>query len=70
MEKQNDVFYCYSPLLMHYLKACGLSYMNEGYNAKSMSPYFTFKRCDRLERALNGWEDFKKKQMETIAYAE
>lgn len=65
MEKQND-FYCYSPLLMHYLKACGLSYIREGYNAKSNSPYFMFERCPKLEHALNGWDEFKKKQMEAM----
>lgn len=63
MEKQND-FYCYSPLLMHYLKACGLGYKDNGYNKKSKSPYYTFERCSKLEHALNGWEDFKKRQTE------
>ena len=70
MEKQSDTFYCYSPLLMHYLKACGLSYIREGYNAKSKSPYFMFERCPKLENALNGWEEFKRKQMEMLENAE
>lgn len=66
MEKQKDMFYCYSPLLMHYLKACGISYEREGYNAKSKSPYFVFARGERLEKALSGWEDFKQKHMEEM----
>jgi len=61
----ND-FYCYSLLLMHYLKACNISYECEGFNAKTHSPFFKFTRTKKLDVALNGWEDFKKKHMEEL----
>lgn len=56
-------FYCYSPLLMHYLKACNINYECEGFNEKTHSAFFKFKRNDRLDTALSGWEEFKIKQM-------
>ena len=59
-------FYCYSPLLMHYLKACNISYESEGFNEKTRSPFFKFKRTKRLDIALQGWEKFKAKHMEEL----
>lgn len=59
-------FYCYSPLLMHYLKACNISYECEGFNEKSHSPFFKFKRTKKLDMALSGWEEFKAKHMREL----
>lgn len=64
-------FYCYSPLLMHYLKACNIAYECEGFNEKTHSPFFKFKRDKKLDMALSGWENFKLMQMRNIEnYAE
>lgn len=62
-------FFCYSPLLMHYLKACNLCYEDEGININSKSVYYRFKRTSKLDKALLGWEDFKAKQMEELENA-
>ena len=62
-------FFCYSPLLMHYLKACNIPYVDEGTNAKSNSGYYRFERTERLDKALSGWEEFKSKQMEELEHA-
>lgn len=59
-------FYCYSPLLMHYLKACNLSYECEGFNEKTHSPFFKFKKTAKLDFALSGWEEFKQKQTKEL----
>lgn len=70
MEKQNSIFYCYSPFLMHYLKACGLFYIQEGTHLKSNTPYYMFERCEKLDRALNEWAEFKARHMEAMDHAE
>ena len=57
---EKDIFFCYSLPLMHYLKAIGIDYLYEGFNQNSQYPYFAFSKCERLGRALSGWDVFKK----------
>ena len=56
----DDIFYCYSLPLMHYLKALNIDYEYEGYNQNSRYPYFAFKKSERLGQALSKWDNFKK----------
>ena len=55
-----NIFYCYSLPLMHYLKALNIDYEYEGYNQNSHYPYFAFKKSERLGQALSKWDNFKK----------
>ena len=56
----DEIFYCYSLPLMHYLKALNIDYEYEGYNQNSRYPYFAFKKSERLGQALSKWDNFKK----------
>ena len=56
----DNIFYCYSLPLMHYLKALNIDYEYEGYNQNSRYPYFAFKKSERLGQALSKWDKFKK----------
>jgi hypothetical protein len=56
----DNIFYCYSLPLMHYLKALNIDYEYEGYNQNSRYPYFAFKKSERLGQALSKWDNFKK----------
>ena len=58
--QMEDIFYCYSLPLMHYLKAMNIDYEYEGYNQNSKYPYFAFKKSERLGKALSKWDNFKK----------
>ena len=58
--QMEDIFYCYSLPLMHYLKALNIDYEYEGYNQNSRYPYFAFKKSERLGQALSKWDNFKK----------
>lgn len=62
-------FFCYSPLLMHYLKACNISFIDEGINNNSKSVFYRFERTKKLDKALSGWEEFKAKQMKELENA-
>ena len=59
MQAEKEVFYCYSLPLMHFLKALGIDYLFEGYNKNSQYPYFAFEKCERLDKALSKWTNFK-----------
>ena len=48
---------------MHYLKACGIDYISEGFNPKSRYAYFVFERTEKLKHALEGWDNFKEKHL-------
>lgn len=58
--QMDEIFYCYSLPLMHYLKAMNIDYEYEGYNQNSRYPYFAFKKSERLGKALSKWDNFKK----------
>ena len=59
----DEIFYCYSLPLMHYLKAMSIDYEYEGYNQNSKYPYFAFKKSERLGQALSKWDNFKKSML-------
>jgi hypothetical protein len=57
--RENTSFYCYSAVMMHFLKACGLDYESKGKNQVSGKPYWVFEKGDTLTKALAEWSLFK-----------
>ncbi len=57
--REETLFYCYSAVMMHFLKACGLDYESKGKNQVSGKPYWVFLKGDALTKALAEWSLFK-----------
>lgn len=57
--REETLFYCYSAVMMHFLKACGLDYESKGKNQVSGKPYWVFLKGEQLTKALAEWSLFK-----------
>lgn len=52
----NDKFYCYSTILMHFLKANGLRYEYTTTHKRTGNRMWVFKRDDRLRSLLDEYD--------------
>lgn len=52
---QNDIFYCYSRKLFHYLCAFGEKCLASKINSVSQKRYWTFKKSERLDRIIESY---------------
>ena len=60
-EQKNSFFHCYSFNLYHFLKSQGFYYIKKSKNKRNNLTYFTFKKSDRLNRAITVWNELKEK---------
>lgn len=58
-EIKNQFFYCYSKNLMYFLKSQDISYENDGFNLKSNSKFYKFKKSKSLDEAIKMWNVVK-----------
>lgn len=59
MEKDNDLFYCYSTTLMYFLKANGLRYEYADIHHRTGNRMWVFRRDDRLRSLLDEYDERK-----------
>lgn len=52
----NDLFYCYSTTLMHFLKANGLRYEYKALHDRTGKRMWVFKRTDALRALLDEYD--------------
>lgn len=48
----NDIFYCYSDKLSHFIRAFGIKYIEVGFNAKSGKKYYSFEKSQKLDEII------------------
>lgn len=58
MENEN-MFYCYSLKLFHYLSAFGEKCYSSKINSKSKSRYWVFKKSERLDAIIRSYNAVK-----------
>lgn len=56
----NDLFYCYSVKMYHFLQAMGLKYLREGVNKRTNTKYYIYKKSQRLDDLISEWNLMKK----------
>jgi hypothetical protein len=60
--KQNEFFYCYSPMLFYFLKFDkSLEYICTGKHIVSNKQFWQFKRTPELEKAIDEFKERKLK---------
>ena len=57
--KEQDLFYCYSYRLYHFLSAFNLKYLSSKINKKSKCRYWTYKKSERLDRLIEQYNKIK-----------
>lgn len=56
-----SIFHCYSFKLCHFLQSQGFRYLEKRKNKKNNLTYFTFEKSEKLNNAINQWNDLKEK---------
>lgn len=57
--ENNNYFYCYSKRLMYFLKSMDFSFDDKNVNLNTNTKYWTFKKSDKLDKALILWNDIR-----------
>jgi hypothetical protein len=55
----NDLFYCYSTNLFHFLKGHGQRYVVTGLHEKTMRKFWVFPKTDELKALLTKYDEVK-----------
>ena len=48
----NNIFYCYSKNMAHFIMAFGIRYISYAKNRKTNTPYYTFEKSERLDAII------------------
>ena len=48
----NELFYCYSKNMAHFIMAFGIRYVSKGINNRTNMPYTTFNKSERLDKII------------------
>lgn len=56
MQKESNVYYCYSPKLRKFLGLSGLRWGKKGFNEDTKSYYWTFNKTETLYRLLEEYD--------------
>lgn len=59
--KQNDLFYCYSLKMFHFISAFGEKCYGSHVNSVSKNRYWTFKKSKRLDEIIEFYNQSKHK---------
>ena len=55
----NNILYCYSKKLSHFIRAFGVRYINSGINQKTKVKYYTFEKSERLDKIIELYNKVK-----------
>lgn len=59
--ENNDIYYCYSFRLFHFLSAFGEKCLSSDINRQSKKRFWTFKKSDRLDEIICLYNEVKHK---------
>lgn len=57
--QNNDIFYCYSLRLYHFISAFGEKCYGSSVNKVSGNRYWMFKKSERLDKVINAYNGMK-----------
>ena len=57
----NDIFYCYSKKLGHFLLSMNEHYINKGINKNTNTEYLTFRKSTNLDKKIELYKEIKHK---------
>ena len=57
----NNIFYCYSKKLSHFIRAFDISYIDIGIHPRTKVKYYMFSKSERLDKIIELYNEIKHK---------
>lgn len=55
----SQYFYCYSSKMSYFIRSFGIKYVSIGFNEKSKTKYYVFKKSERLDKIICLYNEVK-----------